>query len=228
MVDRCTIRAPHDGFVIYATDPGRPRRPADRAGLDGPPGAEALLPARPGKMQVTAYFHESVARQVHEGMTGPGPDRGAGEPDPGGPRRLGRPAAHNAGNWFSDEVKYFLGVVKLDSVPEGIRPGMTAEVEVDVDRRHDVLAVPPRPSPSSKAGRSATWPGSTAWSAGRSRSAGRPRPSGGHRGLAEGDQVVLRPDGSRRSTPSSSTPPGGRIPTSPARSRRAARDRPRR
>ena len=32
MVERCTIRAPHDGFVIYATDPDRPSAAAIEPG----------------------------------------------------------------------------------------------------------------------------------------------------------------------------------------------------
>jgi len=44
-------------------------------------------------------------------------------------------------NWRSD-VRYFDSVVKLDDVPRGILPGMTAQVEIELDRRDDVLAIP--------------------------------------------------------------------------------------
>ena len=44
-------------------------------------------------------------------------------------------------NWRSD-VQYFEGIVKLENVPGGLRPGMTAEVEIALPRLDDVLAVP--------------------------------------------------------------------------------------
>ena len=44
-------------------------------------------------------------------------------------------------NWRSD-VHYFEGIVKLENVPSGLRPGMTAEVEIALPRLDDVLAVP--------------------------------------------------------------------------------------
>ena len=44
-------------------------------------------------------------------------------------------------NWRTD-VRYFEGIVKLESVPEGLLPGMTAEVEIAMPRRENVLAIP--------------------------------------------------------------------------------------
>jgi HlyD family secretion protein len=44
-------------------------------------------------------------------------------------------------NVFSD-VKYFIGIVKLDAVPKGLKPGMTAEVELVTARKADVLVIP--------------------------------------------------------------------------------------
>ena len=44
-------------------------------------------------------------------------------------------------NWRSD-VRYFESIVKLENVPGGLRPGMTAEVKIALPRLDDVLAVP--------------------------------------------------------------------------------------
>jgi HlyD family secretion protein len=44
-------------------------------------------------------------------------------------------------NWRTD-VQYFEGIVKLENVPAGLRPGMSAEVEIALPRRENVLAVP--------------------------------------------------------------------------------------
>ena len=43
-------------------------------------------------------------------------------------------------NWRTD-VSYFQGIVKLENVPEGLEPGMSAEVEISMPRRENVLAV---------------------------------------------------------------------------------------
>ena len=43
---------------------------------------------------------------------------------------------------FLNDVRYFYTAVAIDSVPPGLRPGMTAEVEIATKLRHDVLAIP--------------------------------------------------------------------------------------
>ena len=50
-------------------------------------------------------------------------------------------AALPAYNWCSD-VRYFDSKVKIENPPRGILPGMTAEVEIALDRKEHVLAVP--------------------------------------------------------------------------------------
>jgi HlyD family secretion protein len=45
-------------------------------------------------------------------------------------------------NLFSD-VKYYTAKVRLDSIPRGLLPNMSAEVEILTARRPDVLTVPP-------------------------------------------------------------------------------------
>jgi len=44
-------------------------------------------------------------------------------------------------NWRTD-VRYFEGIVKLENPPRGLRPGMTAEVDIAMPQREQVLAVP--------------------------------------------------------------------------------------
>ncbi|WP_435006402.1 efflux RND transporter periplasmic adaptor subunit [Tundrisphaera lichenicola] len=140
MVDFCTIRAPHDGFVIYAVN-RRSSKPRIEPGVEVQQNQDLFLLPDLARMQVSTYFHESVAKQVRKGMRAKVRIEGLanrtleGEVVSIGP-------LPTSPNWFSDEVKYFVGNVKLDSAPDGLLPTMTAEVEVDVDRRHDVLAVP--------------------------------------------------------------------------------------
>ena len=45
-------------------------------------------------------------------------------------------------NWFSGNVKEYAAIVSIDSDPHGLRPGMTAAVEMLIAHLTDVLSVP--------------------------------------------------------------------------------------
>jgi HlyD family secretion protein len=137
-VEHCTIRAPHDGFVIYANnadrevsiEPGVPVRQRQHL---------FYLPDLTD-MEVVAMLHESVVDQVDRGMRATVQVEGMRN------RRLEGHVTSIAPmatiNPRSD-VRYFEGIVKLDNVPMGLRPGMTAEVEIALPRLEHVLTVPP-------------------------------------------------------------------------------------
>ncbi len=144
MVEKCTIKAPHDGFLIYAVDPNHRGAPPIEPGMTVRQSQKLFFLPDLARMQVLTYLHESVARRVQEGMRARAKIEGLANRTLEGQVMSVAPLPTTAGNWFSDEVKYFVAVVKLDSAPRGMRPGMTAEVEFDVDRRFDVLAVPPQ------------------------------------------------------------------------------------
>jgi HlyD family secretion protein len=136
-VRNCTIRAPHDGFVIYANN-------ADRQLF-----IEAGMPVRQrqqlfylpdlGDMEVVTMLHESIVDQVDPGMRANVQIEGMANRRIEG--RVTAVAPMATLNWRSD-VHYFQSTVKLDNVPAGLRPGMTAEVEIALPRLDDVLAVP--------------------------------------------------------------------------------------
>ena len=136
-VELCTIRAPHDGFVIYANDERRDIQ--IEAGMWVRQKQDLLYLPDLADMEVVAYLHESVLREVARGMRA----RVIVEGLPG--RKLEGHVTDIATiptfSWRSD-VKYFDGKVKLDHAPRGILPGMTAHVEIALDRRDHVLAVP--------------------------------------------------------------------------------------
>ena len=45
-------------------------------------------------------------------------------------------------NFFSSDIKVYTTKVRIDKPLPGLRPGMTAEVEILVDRKENVLSVP--------------------------------------------------------------------------------------
>ena len=136
-VENCTIRAPHDGFVIYANnadrelfiEPGLPVRQWQRL---------FYLPDL-SDMEVVAMLHESIVDKINPGMRASVAVEGM---------RNRRVEAHVTSiaqmatfNMRSD-VHYFEGIVKLENVPAGLRPGMSAEVEIALPRLENVLTVP--------------------------------------------------------------------------------------
>jgi HlyD family secretion protein len=136
-VANCTIRAPHDGFVIYANnsdrsifiEPGLPVR--QRQTL-------FYLPDL-NKMEVVTMLHESIVDDVRPAMRAHVQVEGlSNRPIDGHVTSI---APVSTFNWRTD-VTYFEGIVKLEHVPGGLKPGMTAEVELAMPERMNVLAVP--------------------------------------------------------------------------------------
>jgi HlyD family secretion protein len=136
-VERCTIRAPHDGFVIYAGDDQRPIRIEE--GMVVHQKQDLFYLPNLSKMLAMAMVHESVAARVKPGM-------------PALIRVEGLPGKVLEGHVFSiaqlptqnflNDVRYFYTEIAIDTIPPGLRPGMTAEVEIATHRREDVLSIP--------------------------------------------------------------------------------------
>jgi HlyD family secretion protein len=136
-VKNCTIRAPHDGFVIYANN-------SDRQVF-----IEAGVPVRQRQqlfylpdltdMEVVTMLHESIVDEIAPDMRARVQVEGINHRPIEG--HVTSVAPMSSFSWRSD-VTYFQGIVHLDDVPSGLKPGMTAEVELAMPRRDNVLAVP--------------------------------------------------------------------------------------
>ena len=136
-VAHCTIRAPHDGFVIYANNPER--QVFIEPGMSVRQRQQLFFLPDLSEMEVVAMIHESIVEQVNPSM------RAHVQVDAIGDRpmegHITSISPMTVPNWRTD-VRYFEGIVKLDNVWEGLRPGMTAEVEISMPRRENVLAIP--------------------------------------------------------------------------------------
>lgn len=139
---KCTIVAKRDGMVVYANDTG-----GMRFGQQGPKieqGAQVnqfqAIVRMPDlkNMQVKALVHETKVDRLRAGMRAriKIQDREfqgeiasiANQPEPT--------------SWFSGSVKEYATIVKIDGEPEELKPGMTAEVEILVEDKKDVLTIP--------------------------------------------------------------------------------------
>ncbi len=136
-VENCTIRAPHDGFLVYANEdmkqikiePGMTVRTRQRL---------FYLPDL-SKLQVAAMIHESIIKEISIGQRAT--VRIEALPGRFLEGHIESIAQLPMKDWYSD-VRHFMGMIRLDNVPQGLRPGMTAEVEITTVHRPDTLVVP--------------------------------------------------------------------------------------
>jgi HlyD family secretion protein len=139
-LEKCVIKAPQSGMVIYANEPGGQRGQQAVQIEEGASVRERQSILRlpdPSQMQSKIPVHESKIDQLRIGMRANlrVQDREfqgtvasvANQPEP---------------NPFLSTVKEYAVIVKITGEPAGLRPGMTAVVEVLVAELKDVLAVP--------------------------------------------------------------------------------------
>jgi RND family efflux transporter MFP subunit len=140
-LEKCVIKAPADGMVVYANQ-SEGRRNSDTAGIE----EGALVRERQtliqlpdlNHMQVKCTVHESKVDSLQRGLRAriKVQDREfqgivtsvANQPEPS--------------QWFSGNVKEYACRVAIESDPAGLRPGLTAAVEILVANLPNVLSVP--------------------------------------------------------------------------------------
>ncbi|MGE3821312.1 MAG: HlyD family secretion protein, partial [Isosphaeraceae bacterium] len=141
MVDQCVVRAPHDGFVIYANRAGREQEVyvgatvRERMRLFNLPDLS--------RMEVEVLLHETIVDGIKPGM----PARLQVAALPGKTYEgviksvAPLPYAERRRESGDSQITYFVGRVTLTSNPEGLRPGMTAELEILAGTKDGVLVV---------------------------------------------------------------------------------------
>jgi HlyD family secretion protein len=141
LIERCTIRVPHDGFAIYANGSFREQDERWRIepGASVRQGQELFYLPDLSRMEVVAMLHDTVVDRVRRGM----PARVRVE----GMREVAleghvKSVASLPSPSFND-VPYYACLIALDVTPPGLLPGISAEVEVRTGLCRDVLAVPP-------------------------------------------------------------------------------------
>lgn len=141
----CKIYAPQAGEVVYAT--GDDRRSDSQQIAEGTQVRERQeiikLPDLT-QMKVDLRIHESLISRVQPGL----PARVRVDALPGKVftgKVLSVSAVPVSGSWYRPDLKEYSGVVSIDYAPgEDIRlkPGLTADVEIIVQSRADVLQIP--------------------------------------------------------------------------------------
>jgi HlyD family secretion protein len=140
----CKILAPSDGLVVYANDP-------TRAFMSNTPQVEEGAQVRErqkifslpdiGQMQVNTKVHESHINKVKRGMKAKiRVDAYSNELLDGEVTDVA--ALPDTASFFSSDIKVYTTKVRILSPLPGLRPGMNAEVTIEVNQLDKVLSVP--------------------------------------------------------------------------------------
>jgi HlyD family secretion protein len=141
-VELCTLRAPHDGFLIYYTERRNRGTLIEEGAMVFQKQNLFYLPDL-ADMEVIATIHETAIDRVQEGMIARVHIEALPNLEVEGHVIWVSPVPLWNPPWLGNEVKNYEGRVKLDSLPNGLRPGMTAEVEIVTGNHPDALVVPP-------------------------------------------------------------------------------------
>lgn len=139
----CVITAPQDGMVVYANDMGMAR-----FGAQGPKieqGAQVKqyqaiirLPNL-DRMQVRCTVHETKIDMVRVGMRANVKIQGKMYNG----RVVQVASQPEQSTWWQGNVKEYATIIRLDSSrSDGLKPGLTAQVDIEIDDLKDVLSVP--------------------------------------------------------------------------------------
>jgi len=143
-IKNCKLYAPNDGLVVYANDPNR------FGGSNAPQVEEGATVRERQKifslpdvahMRVNTKVHESMINMITPGLRARIRVESFADSPMTGTVQSVSPMA-DQGNFFNSDVKVYSTLVPIDKGVPGLRPGMSAEVEILITELSDVLSVP--------------------------------------------------------------------------------------
>jgi multidrug efflux pump subunit AcrA (membrane-fusion protein) len=140
----CRLTAPNDGLVVYANDPNRAfgsNQPQIEEGATVRERQKIFSLPDINKMQVNTKVHESQIDKIGPNMKAKILVEAFADQKLNGTVVDVQPLPDPT-SFFSSDIKVYTTHVKIDDSLQGLRPGMNAQVEILVDRRDNVLAVP--------------------------------------------------------------------------------------
>lgn len=139
----CVIVAPQPGMVVYHNERSRYGRSQNAQIEEGATVREhqaiVKLPDFT-RMQVKVNVHESKVQQVAVGDKAQLTIQGFKNPLNGIVIEIANQPETTS--WYQAKVKEYATIVKIDEIPEGMVPGMSAEVVIDVERRDALFRLP--------------------------------------------------------------------------------------
>ena len=141
-IEACKIYAPAAGQLVYANEENR-RGGEDLIIEPGTPVREGQVIVRlpdPNQMQVTARVNEARIDMVKTGMAAS--IKLDAMPDVELKGKVIKVDDYPlSGSWWSN-IKEYGATVEIEDPPDGLRPGLTAEVRIYVQHQDDVVQVP--------------------------------------------------------------------------------------
>jgi len=136
-LENCVIKAERSGLVIHPSAAAWKETPDIAEGVNVRKDQVLLLMPDLSRMQVKVGIHESIVDRIKPGQAARVtlPDRTLD-----GTVSSVSPVTRPAGWWTGNVVKYDT-IIKLPPV-DGLKPGMSAEVQIIMDRYTDVLTIP--------------------------------------------------------------------------------------
>jgi HlyD family secretion protein len=140
-VDRCTIRAPHDGFLIYANEANN--IPRIELGSIVYQKMDLFYLPNFNDMEVQTVLNESFIGKVSAGMVTQVRVEALRSGLLEGHVVSISPLPQTQKGWRAgNDVRNFIAKVKLHNIPAGVMPGMTAEVEIITAHHPQALVIP--------------------------------------------------------------------------------------
>ncbi|MHC4629453.1 MAG: efflux RND transporter periplasmic adaptor subunit [Planctomycetota bacterium] len=133
----CVMKAERSGLVIYPVAEKWKKAPEIEEGATVHKNQVLLLMPNLDKMQVKIGIHESVIERIKPGLAA---QIQLSDKTLDGKITAVAEVSAPAGWWTGSVVKYDT-VIELSSAP-GLRPGMSADVEVIIERHENVLTIP--------------------------------------------------------------------------------------
>ncbi len=142
--EKLVVKADEEGLVVYDTG-GRWWRDNNvtiEVGEKISPRQQLMIIPDMGTLQIETKVFEAIIDQVTVGL--PAYVRLDSKPDLTLPGRLTKVGVlpDSQHRWLNPGVKVFSVIVNLDDPIDGLKPGMTCKVEIELARMEDVLSVP--------------------------------------------------------------------------------------
>lgn len=139
MISKCKVTAPHDGMAAYVMDEDDDEVIAEGAFVF----ERQRLFTLPNLavMQVKTAVHESVLLDIQAGLPATiSVDSFSDRRYRGSVKSV--LSVPRQSSWLTSDIKIYETIVTIDEPVSGLKPGMTAVVELELEPLRDVLAVP--------------------------------------------------------------------------------------
>lgn len=138
-IELCKIRAPHDGMVVYARPNSRYSSSTEIAeGVTVRQRQELITLPDLSQMQVKTQIHEAVLDQIRPGLPVTVKIEAFNRTYDG----IVHEVAVVPTSSYYTSVKTYDCMIRIQERVENLKPGMTAVVDIHVDRIEDVLSIP--------------------------------------------------------------------------------------